>query len=134
MRNKSKNRSIIFASLVFITLVLLTVCNKSGWDAEPKAPPVDVETLKSRLNLETEEDPETKTKISRGTFAVFEDRDAQKGRMIHLEIVILHATGPDPKPDPIVPLAGGPGQNAAGYRTLSGASWTSSNNSCKRDQ
>jgi hypothetical protein len=134
MRNKSKNRSIIFASLVFITLVLLTACDKPGRDAEPKAPPVDVETLKSRLNLETEENPNTKTRISRGTFAVFEDREAQKGRMIHLDVVILHATGPDPKPDPIVPLAGGPGQNAAGYRTLSGASWTSSNNSCKRDQ
>jgi hypothetical protein len=112
MRNKSKNRSIICTSLVFIALILLTACDKPGRDAEPKAPPVDVETLKSRLNLETEENPNTKTRISRGTFAVFEDREAQKGRMIHLDVVILHATGPDPKPDPIVPLAGGPGQNA----------------------
>jgi len=119
----NKHRSNIYTSLVFIALILLTACSKSGWDAEPKAPPVDVETLKSRLMLETEEDPETQTKISRGTFAVFEDRDAQKGRMIHLEVVILHATGSDPKPDPIVPLAGGPGQNVAGYRTVSGDSW-----------
>jgi pimeloyl-ACP methyl ester carboxylesterase len=119
----SKYRSNIFTSLVFITLILLTACNKSGRDAEPKAPPVDVETLKSRLLLETEEDPETQTKISRGTFAVFEDRDAQKGRMIHLEVVILHATGPHPKPDPIVPFAGGPGQNATDYERTYGTSW-----------
>jgi len=101
----------------------LTTCNKSGRDTELQAPPVDVETLKSRLKLQTKEDPETKIKISRGTFAVFEDRDAQKGRMIHLEVVILHATGPDRKPDPIVPLAGGPGTNAAASGRVPGASW-----------
>ncbi len=123
MINKNNPKTVIFASLVFIALILLTACNKSGWDAEPKTPPVDIETLKSRLMLETEEEPETKTKISRGTFAVFEDRDEQKGRMIHLEVVILHATGPDPKPDPIVPLAGGPGQNATDYERISETSW-----------
>jgi pimeloyl-ACP methyl ester carboxylesterase len=123
MRYKSIHKSNIHISLIFIALILLTVCDKSGRDAEPKAPPVDVETLKSRLVLETDEDPETKAKISRGTFAVFEDRDTQTGSMIHLDVVILHATGPDPKPDPIVPLAGGPGQNAVSYRTGTWAPW-----------
>lgn len=123
MRNKSNPKTVIFASLVFITLILLTACNKSHWDTVPQAPPVDVEALKSRLMLETEEDPNTQTKISRGTFAVFEDCDAQKGRMIHLEVVILHATGPDSKPDPVIPLAGGPGQNATDYERIYETSW-----------
>ncbi len=33
--------------------------------------------------------------------------------MIRLDLVILHATSPDPKPDPVFYLAGGPGQAAA---------------------
>jgi pimeloyl-ACP methyl ester carboxylesterase len=44
-------------------------------------------------------------------FEVPEDR-AKPGRMIGLNIVVLEATGPSRKPDPIVPLQGGPGQGA----------------------
>jgi pimeloyl-ACP methyl ester carboxylesterase len=33
--------------------------------------------------------------------------------MIHLNVVILHAKGPDAKPDPLFPFAGGPGEDAA---------------------
>jgi pimeloyl-ACP methyl ester carboxylesterase len=48
---------------------------------------------------------------------VFEDREANAGRMIKLDLVILHATGTDPKPDPLFYLAGGPGQaNVGVYR------------------
>jgi pimeloyl-ACP methyl ester carboxylesterase len=67
----------------------------------------------SRLTLETTQEELPEGNISRGSYAVFEDREAQSGRMIHLDLVILHATGPDPKPDPVFYLAGGPGQAAA---------------------
>lgn len=47
-----------------------------------------------------------------GTLRVFEDRELRQGRTIDLAILVLPATGPDPAPDPIFLLAGGPGQAA----------------------
>ena len=46
-----------------------------------------------------------------GTFDVIENR-AQPGRRIGLRLVILEATGPTRRPDPFLPLSGGPGQSA----------------------
>ena len=48
-----------------------------------------------------------------GTLRVFENRDTKQGRQIDLNIVVLPALSSDPKPDPFVFLAGGPGQGAA---------------------
>jgi pimeloyl-ACP methyl ester carboxylesterase len=48
-----------------------------------------------------------------GTLKVFENRDTKQGRQIDLNIVVLPALSNDPKPDPFVFLAGGPGQGAA---------------------
>src|SRR5262245_7313130 len=48
-----------------------------------------------------------------GKHQVLEDRGAQSGRKITLNIVILPASSPTPAPDPIFFLAGGPGQGAA---------------------
>ena len=45
------------------------------------------------------------------TFDVPENRE-RGGRTIGLSIAVLKATGASPKPDPIVPLQGGPGQAA----------------------
>src|SRR5262245_53727679 len=47
-----------------------------------------------------------------GTFTVFEDRAARSGRQINLWIVVLPAVRPVAR-DPLVFLAGGPGQGAA---------------------
>ena len=47
-----------------------------------------------------------------GTFTVFEDRASKRGRQINLWIVVLPATRPVAG-DPLVFLAGGPGQGAA---------------------
>lgn len=46
------------------------------------------------------------------TFTVWEDRAAKKGRQIPIHVVILPALDKDKAPDPIVYLAGGPGQPA----------------------
>ena len=48
-----------------------------------------------------------------GTLKVFENRATKQGRQIDLNIVVLPALSPDPKPDPFFFLAGGPGQGAA---------------------
>jgi pimeloyl-ACP methyl ester carboxylesterase len=48
-----------------------------------------------------------------GSLTVFENREAAAGRRIRLAIVVLPALGDDHEPDPLVFLAGGPGQGAA---------------------
>ena len=48
-----------------------------------------------------------------GKLEVFEDRQAQAGRKIALNIVVLPAVSNDPRPDPLFVLAGGPGAGAA---------------------
>ena len=70
----------------------------------------NAQTNDSRLTLKTIEHSPPRGKISQGSYAVYEDRDANSGKMITLDLMILHATGPDPKPDPLFYLAGGPGQ------------------------
>lgn len=68
MENKNKRLSIIYAALIICAVCLLILCSKPGHQAE-ESRPVDIETLKSRLILQTEEDPYSNTRISRGTFA-----------------------------------------------------------------
>src|SRR5947208_1368846 len=47
-----------------------------------------------------------------GTYSVWENRTAAKGRRIALNLMVIPATGENPPPDPIFFLAGGPGQPA----------------------
>jgi len=47
-----------------------------------------------------------------GTYQVWEDREARRGRKISLNIVVLPALGPDPAPDAVVFFSGGPGEAA----------------------
>jgi len=47
-----------------------------------------------------------------GTFEVYEDRAARKGRQINLNIVVLPATSDQREPDPLFYFAGGPGSSA----------------------
>jgi pimeloyl-ACP methyl ester carboxylesterase len=43
---------------------------------------------------------------------VYENREAHSGRMISLNVAVIKAQSPDPAPDPIFYLAGGPGDAA----------------------
>ena len=99
-----KSTGVVF---LVICVLMLTTCRSIKDDDSPRI--LDIKTLKSQLTLETETDPDTGHKISRGTFAVYEDREAQRGRKIHLDVVILHAKGPNIQPDPFFEFAGGPG-------------------------
>jgi len=47
-----------------------------------------------------------------GTLSVFEDREAHSGRKIDIHVAVIKAWRPDPAPDPIFYLAGGPGGSA----------------------
>jgi pimeloyl-ACP methyl ester carboxylesterase len=47
-----------------------------------------------------------------GTYGVYEDREAKRGRIINLKIIVLPALSPNAAPDPLFVLAGGPGQAA----------------------
>src|SRR5436305_13279425 len=48
------------------------------------------------------------------SYAVWENREAKKGRKIGINVVILPAKGADKAPDPIFFFGGGPGQGIAG--------------------
>jgi pimeloyl-ACP methyl ester carboxylesterase len=54
-----------------------------------------------------------------GQYEVFEDRAAQKGRKIKLNVMLLPALVNNPAPDPIFYLAGGPGGAATVYANAS---------------
>jgi len=66
----------------------------------------------SKLELKECELPEVKEKVRCGTYEVFEDRAARKGRKITLKVVVFPATGSTREPDPFVYIAGGPGSSA----------------------
>jgi pimeloyl-ACP methyl ester carboxylesterase len=123
MKNKKRYVSIICVAFILTASVSMISCQKKERPESRKAAPVDIETLKSRLVLETEEDAKTGAKVSRGTFAVSEDREAQEERMIHLDVVFLHSMELEVKPDPLFVFAGGPGANVTANADFYANSW-----------
>ncbi|MFC2156326.1 alpha/beta hydrolase [Acidobacteriota bacterium] len=113
-----------FVFVIILTAGLISwTCGESGQEKWRGAVELDVEKLLERLDIESEMDSENNPKISRGTFTVFEDRKTQEGRMIQLDVVVLHATGKHKQPDPMFFLAGGPGGDITrGWRNY-GDSW-----------
>ena len=59
--------------------------------------------------------PGVDEEIRCATYAVWEDREAKKGRKIGINLTILPAKGPNPEPDPIFYFGGGPGEGVAAY-------------------
>lgn len=49
-----------------------------------------------------------------GTLEVWEDREARSGRKIGLNVVVVPARSENPAPDPLVLIAGGPGEGITG--------------------
>ncbi|MGZ8843987.1 MAG: alpha/beta fold hydrolase [Pyrinomonadaceae bacterium] len=88
------------APLLFICFCLATVIAGQG-DKTP-----------ARLELSPCDLPGVNEKVRCGTYEVFEDRAARKGRKISLKVVVLPATGPTREPDPFVYIPGGPGSSA----------------------
>lgn len=88
-----------------------------------KAEQVVKKKTDSRLNLEVKIDKKTGAKTSVGTYKVYENRKAGKGRMLELKIMILHAIDPNPAPDPVFILRGGPGVPAVDLSRGLGDPW-----------
>jgi len=65
-----------------------------------------------RLKLAACTDPALPKGARCGTYEVFENRAAKKGRKIPLRVVVLPATGKDRLPDPVVYFSGGPGESS----------------------
>ncbi|HEV2851831.1 MAG TPA: alpha/beta fold hydrolase [Thermoanaerobaculia bacterium] len=82
---------------IFMILCLFLLSVAAGHAAEP------------RLTLSACADPTLPKGARCGTYEVFENRAAKKGRKIPLRVVVLPALGPDKLPDPVVYFAGGPG-------------------------
>ena len=66
----------------------------------------------ARLQLTPCQVPRVTEKVLCGTYEVFEDRAARKGRKITIKVVVFPATGPERAPDPLVYIPGGPGSSA----------------------
>lgn len=82
-----------------------------------QAQPQDVDLRRlpeaPRLELKRAIERTSKSEVWVGSYRVFENRETRAGRELTLDLVVLPAKTESPKPDPIVFLAGGPGQAAS---------------------
>jgi pimeloyl-ACP methyl ester carboxylesterase len=93
--------------LSLLAFLLVSTFAAPGWGAaSAPAPP------SSRLALTPCRLPGIEREARCGTYEVFEDRAAGKGRRIGLEVAVLPAASATPAADPLFFLAGGPGQGA----------------------
>ncbi|UCC83633.1 MAG: alpha/beta hydrolase [Gemmatimonadota bacterium] len=81
------------------------------------------------LSTEPCQIPETDVEARCGTYTVYENRALGSGRTIDINIMVIPALGASPRPDPIVPLSGGPGQGA----TAAARGWSQSSFRRERD-
>jgi pimeloyl-ACP methyl ester carboxylesterase len=120
----------VYWSLCIVTATTLVVCAERsagaasgtvGYQAAPPARPQAPAAGELRLSPCA---PDIATPPAEcGTYTVWENRAARSGRTIDLKIVLLRATGPGRRSDPLVFLAGGPGQAATALtRSLAGSS------------
>jgi len=65
-----------------------------------------------RLPLKPCKLPAVKDAVLCGNYEVWENRESKKGRKISLYVVVLPALNPNPAPDPLFAISGGPGQAA----------------------
>src|SRR5829696_7038666 len=98
------------STLAVLCLSVLSVLPGGAAAADRPAAP--------RLSLGACADPALPKDARCGTYEVFENRAAMKGRKIPLRVVVLPALGPDRLPDAVVSFAGGPGQSSVEWGTL----------------
>ncbi|MFL5346560.1 MAG: alpha/beta hydrolase [Hyalangium sp.] len=96
-----------FAVLVVAAVVLTGACSRGG--GQPSGRRVSLSSCRV-------EGIEYQTLC--GTYEVFEDRVAKQGRKVPLHVVVVPALAATAEPDPLVMLAGGPGQAATQAKVL----------------
>ncbi len=75
------------------------------------------------LSLHKNRNPNMRYEALEGTYEVFENREAGSGRKIGLHFIVIPAKSPNPRPDPIFVLAGGPGLGVTGQYNRWKSSW-----------
>ncbi len=105
--------------LVALFIIGAGACNAASGTSTPAPSRGDVLLEDCQL---TAPGIDLQVSASCGTVEVFENRQAESGRTIDLQIAILEANSRTPAPDPLFILTGGPGQAATeAYLTLASA-------------
>jgi len=109
-------------SLLLAVLALGATATAAGDSVpSPQKPPTPSD--REPFVLKSTKIPGIDEAVLQGVYEVFEDRDAGSGRRIGLKVVVLPATKPDPEPDAIFILAGGPGVGATAHAAGYASSW-----------
>ena len=103
---KSRVSKSIKSVLWFLGFFVMFLPFMNASDHEERMP-------EQRLQINTQTDPETGLKESRGFYRVYENREKQSGKILKLGLVVFHAKKEPAQPDPLFLLAGGPGVGAA---------------------
>lgn len=93
--------------LIFAACVIFSACNSVANQPQPQS-----SAPQNKIALEDCRIPGLNTMARCGSYEVYEDRAAQKGRKISLRIVVVPALSATPAPDPAFWLHGGPGAAA----------------------
>lgn len=106
------------SNFFLLGIVLLTgvSCSTTASQAIPKKPRPTVQLTPCRF-------PKYSQDVLCTKYDVFEDRAAQSGRRITLNIVVLPALKSNPAPDPVFFLYGGPGLGAAAAASRAGENY-----------
>jgi pimeloyl-ACP methyl ester carboxylesterase len=92
--------------LTLLALITLIV------NLEVRANSLIVAQPEERLPLKPCKLPAVKEAVLCGNYEVWENRESLKGRKISLYVVVAPALNPNPAPDPLFAISGGPGQAA----------------------
>ena len=77
-----------------------------------------------RLKLRDRENKADGTTARSGSFRVYEDRAANAGRVLELDVVILPKLEQPGRPDPVFVFAAAPWPTVAGHAGLRATPWT----------
>jgi len=109
-----------FPQLAVFTLFFLVCGAAPAATQEPEAAPAEDPARWALLAaerlpaLETCRPEGAEEDMLCGTLRVWEDREARAGRKIDLYVIVVPARTAEPLPDPVVPVAGGPGDSVSG--------------------
>lgn len=95
----------------------------SGATAEPPGDRAAITAVRGAIELQPCPVPGTDQQMLCGSVEVFENRQDQAGRRITLNVAVLPARSTNPRPDPILYLAGGPGGSATARAAAFSTSW-----------
>jgi pimeloyl-ACP methyl ester carboxylesterase len=110
----TRSRAAFVAALVSLALVGCTSSKSAGPSAASSSAPTTTRPqytpvfTKGPCSDEVPTDP----RVECGTLTVPEDRSKPEGRKVVLPVATVHTADPNPAPDPVLYLSGGPGEAA----------------------